>query len=253
MTTRLKLIVVLIGVATSFLPLCAQDLITDDFTMSGDTYLVDDQCFRLTDESNYSSGSIWYKYPINLSEGFDIELEIMMGCKNDDGADGMVFIFTSRPNRVGGSGEGIGFGGLRPSFGIEIDTWRNFHLYDPAEDHVAVLFNGHVRHYSEDVSPTIIPNLEDCTRHRFAVRWDPGSKTLSIEIDRRRVLRARYDLVRGIFGGNPTVYWGVSAGTGRYNNIHEVCFDKMSFSPPADDKLPEYFPGQLQRNWGKKE
>ncbi|MEZ4995025.1 MAG: L-type lectin-domain containing protein [Saprospiraceae bacterium] len=251
--TRLILIAVFALVATLHLPLFAQDLITDDFTMSGDTYLVDDQCFRLTDESNYSSGSIWYKYPINLTERFDIELEIMMGCKNDDGADGMVFIFTNRPNRVGGSGEGIGFGGLRPSFGIEIDTWRNYHLYDPAEDHVAVLFNGHVAHYSDAAPPTIVPNLEDCTRHRFAVRWEPDSKTLAIEIDRRRILRARYDLVGGIFGGNPTVYWGVSAGTGRYNNIHEVCFDKMSFSPPAKLKLPEYYPGVLDRSWGRRE
>lgn len=226
----------------------AQDLISDDFTMSGDTYLTDEECFRLTEEQNYSSGSIWYKYPISLNKYFEIELEIMMGCKDDTGADGMVFIFTSRPNRVGGAGEGIGFGGLRPSFGIEIDTWRNYHLSDPAEDHLGILFNGHVAHYNSEIPPTILPNLEDCQRHRFAVRWDPASKTLSIEIDRRRVMRARYDLVGNIFGGNDTVYWGVSAGTGRYNNIHEVCFHRMSYSPPLVD--PTHFRGILERSWG---
>lgn len=229
-------------------PALAQDLILDDFTMSGDTYVVGDECYRLTDEYNYSSGSIWYKYPVNLANSFDIELKIMMGCKDDEGADGMVFIFTSRPNRVGGAGEGIGFGGLRPSFGIEIDTWENDHLLDPVEDHLALLFNGRVGHFNREISPTVIPNLEDCQRHRFAVRWDPNSKTITIEIDRKRVMRARYDLVQGVFGGNETVYWGVSAGTGRYNNIHEVCFDKMSFSPPT--KLPEYYPGVLPRHWG---
>lgn len=231
-------------------PCLAQDLILEDFTMSGDTYIVGDECYRLTDEENYSSGSIWYKYPINLENSFDIELKIMMGCKDDEGADGMVFIFTSRPNRVGGSGEGIGFGGLRPSFGIEIDTWRNYHLYDPAEDHLAVLFNGRVGHFNDEIPPTTIPNLEDCMRHRFAVRWEPDSKMLTIEIDRKKVLRARYDLVKGIFGGNSTVYWGVSAGTGRSNNIHEVCFDKMSYSPPS--KLPDYYPGQLRRKLGER-
>lgn len=231
--------------AASGLP---QDLITDDFTMSGDTYLTEDECFRLTEEQNYSSGSIWYKYPISLNQHFEIELKVMVGCKNDTGADGMVFIFTSQPNRVGGAGEGIGFGGLRPSFGIEIDTWRNYHLYDPEEDHIGILFNGHVGHYNGEIPPTIIPNLEDCQRHRFAVRWEPDSKNLSVEIDRKRVVRVRYDLVRGIFGGNDTVYWGVSAATGRYNNIHEVCFDRMSFAPPA--KLPGYYPIQLERNWG---
>lgn len=231
-------------------PALAQDLILDDFTMSGDTYVVDDECYRLTDEYNYSSGSIWYKYPVSLSNSFDIELKIMMGCKDDEGADGMVFIFTSRPNRVGGAGEGIGFGGLRPSFGIEIDTWENEHLLDPPDDHLALLFNGHVGHFNPEIKPTIIPNLEDCQRHRFAVRWDPGSKTLTIEIDRQRVMRARFDLIRGVFGGNDTVYWGVSAGTGRYNNIHEVCFEKMSFSPPV--KMPDYYPGVLPRHWGRR-
>lgn len=242
---RLPIVVMLVSIG-SFLS--AQDLILDDFTMSGDTYVVGDECYRLTDEYNYSSGSIWYKYPVSLSNPFDIELKIMMGCKDDLGADGMVFIFTSRPNRVGGAGEGIGFGGLRPSFGIEIDTWENDHLLDPPEDHLGLLFNGHVGHFRNEIRPTIIPNLEDCERHRFAVRWDPGSQTITIEIDRQRVMRARFDLIGRVFGGNDTVYWGVSAGTGRYNNIHEVCFEKMSFSPPK--KMPDYYPGVLPRHWG---
>jgi hypothetical protein len=248
--TRLIYLLFFVILEMAGFPLLAQDLILDDFTMSGDTYVVGDECYRLTDEYNYSSGSIWYKYPVNLSNPFDIELKIMMGCKDDEGADGMVFIFTSRPNRVGGAGEGIGFGGLRPSFGIEIDTWENDHLLDPKDDHLALLFNGHVGHYRSEIKPTIIPNLEDCQRHRFAVRWDPGSQTITIEIDRKRVMRARFDLIGSVFGGNSTVYWGVSAGTGRYNNIHEVCFEKMSFSPPS--KMPDYYPGVLPRHWGGK-
>ena len=247
--TRFHYLLLSVMLAILSFPAPAQDLILEDFTMSGDTYIVGDECYRLTDEYNYSSGSIWYKYPVSLSDPFDIELKVMMGCKDDEGADGMVFIFTSRPNRVGGAGEGIGFGGLRPSFGIEIDTWENDHLLDPVDDHLALLFNGRVGHFNQEIKPTIIPNLEDCQRHRFAVRWDPGSQTITIEIDRKQVMRARFDLVRGVFGGNDTVYWGVSAGTGRYKNIHEVCFDKMSFAPPRP-KIPDYYPGVLQRHWG---
>ena len=40
----------------------------EDFTMSGDTYLTEEECFRLTDEIDYSSGSIWYKVPIDLTK-----------------------------------------------------------------------------------------------------------------------------------------------------------------------------------------
>lgn len=211
----------------------AQRPTIEDFTMSGDTYLLGDECFRLTDEEDYSSGSIWYKRPISLLSPFSIELSIMAGCQDGDGADGMVFMFASQPNRVGFRGEGIGFAGLRPSLGIEIDTWRNYHLYDPAEDHLAFLVNGQVGHFNDDAKPTIIPNLEDCQRHKFTVRWKPDYQSLVVEIDGEPVMIGSFDLVNAIFKGSDVVYWGVSAATGRYNNYHEVCFDRLSYQTPT--------------------
>lgn len=204
----------------------------DDFTISGDTYRTADDCFRLTEERNYSSGSIWYKRPVSLSAPFSIELSIMAGCKDEEGADGMVFVFTSQANRVGYVGEGIGFAGLRPSLGIEIDTWRNYHLNDPAEDHLAVLVNGQVGHFGNNLAgPVLIPNIEDCRRHKFAVRWNPDNQQLRIEIDNEPVITLQHNLINGVFQGNDTVYWGVTAATGRYNNFHEVCFDRLSYAP----------------------
>ena len=204
----------------------------EDFTMFGDTYRTEDDCFRLTDEEDYSSGSIWYRRPISLNAPFSIELSILVGCKDADGADGMVFVFTSRANTVGYRGEGIGFGGLRPSIGIEIDTWLNYHLNDPREDHVAIMANGQVGHHNDLAGPTPIPNIEDCRRHQLAIRWNPAAQRLSVELDKQEVIAAQADLVSAIFQGNDVVYWGVTAATGRYNNFHEVCFDRLSMAPP---------------------
>ncbi len=220
-------------------PALSQRPTVDDFTISGDTYRTVDDCFRLTEEEIYSSGSIWYRRPVSISSNFAIELKLMLGCKDGDGADGMVFVFTPQTNRTGFVGEGIGFAGLVPSLGIEIDTWENEHLYDPGEDHLAILVNGRVGHFSESARPILIPNLEDCTRHRFVVRWDPGTQLLSVEIDDDPVIQRTIDLVNGIFRGNDVVYWGVTAATGRYHNYHEVCFDRLSMLPidptrPAD-------------------
>ncbi|NND34360.1 MAG: hypothetical protein HKN76_17380 [Saprospiraceae bacterium] len=201
----------------------------EDFTMSGDTYLTEDECFRLTDELDYSSGSIWYKNPISLREPFSIRLSIMAGCQDDLGADGMVFAFTSKANRVGYRGEGIGYSGLAPSVGIEIDTWLNEHLNDPREDHLAIMINGRVGHWNDLAGPVKIPNIEDCKRHGFYVNWAPTSQTLSIEIDGVEVIATSFDLVNKVFGGNAIVFWGVTAATGRYNNMHEVCFDRIAF------------------------
>ncbi len=58
-------------------PLLGQRPTVEDFTMSGDTYLTEEECFRLTDEEDYSSGSIWYKIPIDLTQAFSIRLSIM--------------------------------------------------------------------------------------------------------------------------------------------------------------------------------
>lgn len=203
----------------------------DDFTISGDTYLTDDFCFRLTEEYDYRSGSIWYKRPVSLMQPFVIELSIMAGCQDESGADGMVFVFTPQANQLGYVGEGIGFAGLVPSVGIEIDTWRNYHLLDPAEDHIAIMANGRMGHQSDLAGPQPIANIEDCIRHSFVIRWSPAMRILSVEIDRREVIAAQYDLITDIFRGNDVVFWGVTAATGRYNNIHEVCFDRLSYGP----------------------
>ena len=215
----------------------------DDFTLSGDTYLTEDYCFRLTEAYPYRSGSIWYKYPVDLSQSFRIELSIMAGCEDAGGADGMVFVFASQANRQGYVGEGIGFAGLVPSVGIEIDTWRNEHLYDPSEDHLALLVNGRVGHFTDIAEPWVIPNLEDCTRHRLVISWQSGSQVLSVYIDGVERMSSQINMAGSIFGGNPKVYWGVTAATGRYFNIHEVCFDRLS----------QVLPKEADRDVGKTE
>lgn len=223
-----------------FIFLYAQRPFVDDFTIQGDTYLTEDDCFRLTEAVDYSSGSIWYKRPISLAKPFAIELSIMAGCEDELGADGMVFVFTSKTNRLGYVGEGIGFAGLVPSIGIEVDTWINYHLNDLKEDHIAIMANGRVGHYNDLAGPKAIANIEDCTRHSFVVIWTPENQRLSVEIDYQEVIAVQYDLTGSIFKGNPVVYWGVTAATGRYNNIHEVCFDRLSYGPELQEIPQKY-------------
>lgn len=218
----------------------AQRPFLDDFTITGATYLTEEDCFRLTEEQRYSSGSIWYKKPVSLLEPFAVELSIMVGCQDDLGADGMVFLFCPQGNVLGYVGEGIGFSGLRPSVGIEIDTWLNYHLNDPEEDHLSIMLNGRVGHFNDLAGPNTIPNIEDCTRHSFWVLWNPQEQKLSVEIDHKEVISAQVDLLNDVFGGNELVYWGMTAATGRYYNIHEVCFDRLSEGPKVFEPNPRW-------------
>jgi outer membrane protein OmpA-like peptidoglycan-associated protein len=200
-----------------------------DFYAAGDAVIRGEECFQLTYDQNWSAGSIWYKEAIDLSRSFEMELELMMGRKDRDGADGIVFIFHSERIRLGYAGEGMGFAGLVPSIGIEVDTWENGHLLDPAEDHIAILKNGSVAHFNNLAGPVKVANVEDGRNHKFKIIWDAVAQELSIYLDGSKRLSAREDIVRNIFGGNSKVYWGISSATGRWNNSHEVCLKKLEF------------------------
>jgi len=202
----------------------------DDFFVSGQARLVEENCFQLTLNDYWSSGGVWHKEPIDLNASFEMELKIMMGCDDAGGADGMVFVFT--PFRGGGGyqGEGMGFAGLQPSLGIEIDTWENEHLGDPPEDHVAILRHGYVMHYYNLEGPVPIPNVEDCKLHKLQISWDSESQSLSIRLDDKDVISYTDDIVADIFYDNPKVYWGVTAATGKYINRHEICFERLEFA-----------------------
>lgn len=207
----------------------AQRPAISDFRLSGDAVGAGGRCIQLTFDQRWSSGSIWYKEAISLKAPFEMELKVMLGCKNEDGADGMVFVFHPNDRRVGYAGEGMGFSGLRPSIGIEIDTWENEHLGDPSQDHVALLRDGSVAHYRNLEGPNPIRNIEDCTEHDLRINWYPGRQQLTIHIDGQQVLLYQGDLLREVFRGNDKVYWGVTSGTGQYSNRHSVCIEKLDF------------------------
>ena len=153
---------------------------------------------------------------------------------------------------LGYRGEGMGFAGLRPSLGIEIDTWENDHLADPPEDHIAILQDGYVMHLYNLAGPAIVPNLEDCQLHEFRIEWDQPTFTLSISIDGIDRLSYQGDIVKDIFFGNPQVFWGVTAATGRYNNRHDICFERLDFARPLSKALfgrvvqKKYLMGEVQ-------
>ncbi|NND31700.1 MAG: OmpA family protein [Saprospiraceae bacterium] len=203
----------------------------DDFVLAGDAIAMGDECVQLTPAYDWSSGSAWYRDAIDMSLSFAMEMDVMFGCDDVGGADGIVFAFA--PFRgTGRPGEGMGFSGMQPSLGIEIDTWENEHLEDPPEDHIALLQHGYVHHFYNLKGPIIIPNVENCQLHSLHITWDHVKKFLSVALDGKEVLTFQTDIVNHIFDGESKLYWGVTAATGRYNNQHQICFRKLEFAKP---------------------
>ncbi|MEM6318421.1 MAG: L-type lectin-domain containing protein [Bacteroidota bacterium] len=206
-----------------------------DFELGGSATKLNEQCIRLVPDLQYDSGSAWYKKAIDLNAPFEMEVCLVLGCKDEEGADGIVFVFTPFA-RTGFWGEGMGFAGLNPSLGIEFDTYQNYHLGDPAEDHIAIMGNGETHHAISLVKPVLLPNLENCERHPLQITWNPETQLLEIYLDYELQASYNRDLVNDIFRGNSGVYWGITSATGRLSNNHDICIKKLQFA--AADGMP---------------
>ncbi|MGF1507910.1 MAG: L-type lectin-domain containing protein [Myxococcota bacterium] len=197
-----------------------------DFRLGGSAFIVSQECIRLTPDRPYVSGSAWFKQPVDLREPFEIRMSLVLGRKDQDGADGVVFVLHPFA-QTGLRGEGMGFAGLIPSMGIEFDTYQNLHLGDPRRDHLAMMTHGRRAHREAAVSPLELENLEDGARHPLRIAWAPRDGRLEVVFDDGVKATYRSDIVQRVFNGQSVVYWGLTAGTGRLSNEQDVCFDTM--------------------------
>lgn len=227
----------------------SQQLWGQDFFLNGSATQTNDTCWVLTPDELWKSGSIWNEQKINLNESFQVLMDMYLGCRDADGADGIVFGFQPVSTSVGTQGEGIGFQGVKPSLGIEFDTWQNNNLGDPFNDHIAIIRDGNMNHNS----PTTLAgpvqagngNIEDCKWHSLRVNWDVSTHTLDVWFDCQLRLSYTGDIVNDIFGGDPLVFWGFTSATGGARNLQQVCFSYTTFLDGFDDVVicPE---GQFQ-------
>ena len=210
------------------------------FQLNGTAIVKNDDCFRLTPAEDGSSGSVWMTNKLNLNESFELTAQIFLGC-SDKGADGIVFGLQAISTSVGVGGFGMGFGGIRPSIGIEFDTHKNGDQEDPSFDHMAIIRNGNVDHTSSDnlAGPIQIhpvdSNVEDCEEHELHIVWDALTMQLEVSFDCEARLSYTGDIVNDIFNGDPNVFWGFTAGTGAANNEQVVCLEKIEFIEPLED------------------
>ncbi|MBL7815030.1 MAG: gliding motility-associated C-terminal domain-containing protein [Saprospiraceae bacterium] len=208
---------------------CFLPFATAQFHFNGSARSLGDRCYQLTPATNGQVGSIWDTTKINLNNSFDANLDLFFGCKDADGADGIVFGFQPINTSIGQQGEGMGFLGVSPSIGIEMDTYQNSNRGDPSYDHIAIIKNGDITHGSGNTlaGPVSIGsggNVEDCQKHSLRVKWDAVAKKLQVWFDCELKLTYTGDIVNDIFGGNPLVFWGFTAATGGANNEQNVCF-----------------------------
>ncbi len=224
----------IITMLSIYMPLKAQ------FIVNGKAFQSSNNCWTLTPTQNGIVGSVWNEKKINLNESFDVSVDVFLGCVDVEGADGLVFGFQPVSTSIGTVGQGLGFSGVSPSIGIELDTYQNTDEGDPAFDHVAIIKNGVVNHNSGNTlaGPKAFgnnANVEDCKYHDLRVVWNANLKKLDLTWDCVPLLSYTGDIVKDIFNGDPLVYWGFTASTGGSSNEQKFCLQYNTFL----DKLPD--------------
>lgn len=193
-----------------------------------------DSCFQLTKASTFLNGAVWSQNRIDLSQNFKIYAKINFG-NQSSGADGIGFVIQYLGSNLGSAGEGIGFGGISPSLGIEFDTYQN--PYDPAYDHAALIKNGNSQHQSSPSNTLQGPQIplktngatvKDGNYYPVAIIWDANTKTITCDFDGVQKINKVIDLTKDIFKDSQYVYWGFTAATGGQTNNHYVCIDSFT-------------------------
>ncbi len=222
------------------------------FVLNGSASVTSPECsdstttYQLTPNTNTQAGEIWYATQVSLANRFDITFEMYLGTKQYSiGADGICFVFQQLSVNAGSNGGGMGYGGITPSLAVEFDTYQNG--WDPAFCHTAIEKNGDVNH--TDLSGNNLagpvqldpanPNLPDGNWHNMEVVWNPIGDSLSVYYDCIWRLSYTGDVVNSIFGGNPNVFWGFTAGTGGSDNTQEVCLGSTYLNKLRDTTVCE--------------
>ena len=190
-------------------------------------------CYNVTEERprQPQTGAVWCNQLLRISESFKLELTANFG-SNNNGADGIIIAMqTVGTTALGVPGLGIGFAGIRPSFGIEFDTHYNSEFGDPAMDHIALVRDINNHRLNASFAPpvpisTTSTSIKDGRDHLITINWNAAKRLINVYVDCVLRVSQSVDLVNDVFKGRQEVFWGVTSSTGNAGNVHTVCLPK---------------------------
>ncbi|WP_041049115.1 S-layer homology domain-containing protein, partial [Gordoniibacillus kamchatkensis] len=151
------------------------------------------------------------------------------------GADGITFAIQTASSQAGGSGSGIGIGGVQPSIAVKFDTFQNGptlgNLHDPSDNYIGLALNGDVDNTNPSrytaISKTSY-DMKDGTVHYAWIDYDGSAKTMSVYISNTTTRPATAALVTpnvdldSIFNGSVGIYAGFTSATGKAWENHDI-------------------------------
>ena len=180
-----------------------------------------DGCVQLTgEEQRWGSGAAWHRVPLDLTESFDKTVRVFMGA-HDAGGSGMTFGVQARGLDANGQDNwwlGRFHNNVNPSYGVE---WRTAAGRRELDNHMSIIVNNS----GDQGNPAVVVVEEDFegTEHVARLMWNAETQIFRTDFNGRNILRDPRDVVGTIFGGNPEVYWGFTAGNSSYRNEFYFC------------------------------
>ncbi len=194
-----------------------------DFIAFADATIVG-ECIELTQNTTNQQGCAWFQNPIDFTMPFSHEMTANFGTLNGSGADGICLVYQSNgQDFCGGTGQGIGAGGMPKSAIFEFDTWQNGDFADPSDDHCAFNINGDMNHNNSIEGPISLGNIEDGLDHTILFEWEPAGNQYLLYFDGVLILSGSFDIINNCFGGSTTAFWGYTSATGAATNLQTIC------------------------------
>jgi gliding motility-associated-like protein len=199
--------------------------------------------YRITPNSNTTSGLITNYFPLDLSASFELNFDMNFGSLDGNGADGMTFFLSNLCSPGLTSGGGLGIPAVNNLLVVEFDTYDNdISNGDIPQDHIGIYKSGFPTLSNLIIQGQTAPvcmlnncgNVEDNTFIPIRIKWIYTSATQQkLEVYVNDILRATSTTANHIantFLGNNTVFWSISGSTGGLSNLQQVRFPSISSS-----------------------
>jgi len=199
--------------------------------------------YRITPNSNASSGLITNYFPLNLSTSFELNFDMNFGSNDGNGADGMTFFLSNLCSPGLTSGGGLGLPAQNNLLVVEFDTYDNDPTFgDIPQDHIGIYKSGFTTLSNLIIQGQTAPicilntcgNVENNTFIPIKIKWNYISATeQKLEVYVNNLLRASSitaNHIADIFLGNNNVFWNISGSTGGLSNLQQVRFPSINSS-----------------------
>jgi Legume lectin domain len=207
--------------------------LTNGFGPSGSAFLTN--TFSLASDASFSTFF-----------SFQIPNPVGIGDADGPGADGIVFTVQTVSNTAGGGGGGIGYQGISPSVGVELDTFNNGGQDQNSGNHIGIDLNGSV----SSVALTPIPGrFNDGNVWYVWVDYNGVTDLLEARVSSSSTRPAAASVSSTVnlpaILGTTNAFVGFTSGTGAGGGTHEIVSWNLigTFSPIGGTPTPTPIPG----------